>query len=99
MYIIIIIIIDGGFSEERLYLTVYGYQCDQRLKNCERRLRERGFPFDFRPLQNRKRGVGGEGRMGNGMTAYLRKYGGIDRFQSRGQQLCKLLGNKESLNM
>ena len=35
----------------------------------------------------------------DGMTAYLRKYGGIDRFQSRGQKLCKLLGIKESLNM
>ena len=43
-------------------------------------------------------GLGG-GRAGNGMTAYLRKYGGIDRFESRGQQLCKLLGIKESFSM
>ena len=68
-------------------------------KNSERRWRGRGFPFNFRPLQNREQGVGGGGRVGNGMTAYLRKYGGIDRFQSRGQQLCKLLGIKESFNM
>ena len=36
----------------------------------------------------------GAGRMGNGMTAYLKKYGGIDRFQSRGQHLCKIAWNE-----